>query len=63
MIEENINWAIKTDDDGTTLRRTDENGTVWWVPEAPGNRHYEEYLAWIDEGNKPEVVQPEVIND
>ena len=31
--------------------------------ETPGNRHYEEYLEWIAEGNEPEVVQPEVIND
>ena len=24
--------------------------------ETPGNRHYEEYLAWIAEGNEPEVI-------
>ena len=24
--------------------------------EAPGNRHYEEYLEWVAEGNTPEVI-------
>ena len=57
---ENISWAIKSTDDGTVLRRTDEDGGVSWVPEAPGNRHYEEYLAWIAEGNEPEVINNEV---
>ena len=56
---ENISWAIKSTDDGTVLRRTDENGGVSWVPEAPGNRHYEEYLEWVAEGNTAEVIEEE----
>lgn len=56
-MDENISWATKTDEFGTTIRRTDESGQVWWVPEAPGNRHYEEYLQWIAEGNTPDVVE------
>ena len=53
-----ITWAIKTDESGVSVfRRTDENGTVWWVPEAPGNRHYEEYLEWVAEGNTAEVIE------
>jgi hypothetical protein len=54
---ENISWGIKTIEDGIMLRRTDENGGVSWVPEAPGNRHYEEYLEWVAEGNSPEVIE------
>lgn len=27
------------------------------IPEAPGNRHYEEYLEWLAEGNEPEVIE------
>ena len=53
---ENVFWTIKTDQFGTVIRRTDESGQVWWVPEAPGNRHYEEYLLWLAEGNTPEVI-------
>ena len=41
----------------------EENGYRISFTETPGNRHYEEYLEWIAEGNEPEVVQPEVIND
>ena len=56
----NILWAIVQLDGGVqSLRRTDENGDVSWVPEASGNRHYEEYLAWVAEGNEPEVIEEE----
>ena len=53
---EDITNATQTTDEGTTIRRTEAHGTVRWVPESPGNRHYEEYLAWIAEGNTPEVI-------
>ena len=52
-----ITYATKTTEDGTAIRRTEADGTVWWVPEAPGNRHYEEYLLWLAEGNDPEVIE------
>ena len=56
----NILWAIVQLDGGVqSLRRTDENGDVSWVPEAPGNRHYGEYLAWVAEGNTAEVIEEE----
>lgn len=55
-----ISWAKKEIDDHgeviTFLRRTDESGRQWWVPEVAGNRHYEEYLEWVAEGNEPEVI-------
>tara|TARA_R110000868_G_scaffold366408_1_gene629307 strand:- start:601 stop:843 length:243 start_codon:yes stop_codon:yes gene_type:complete len=25
-----------------------------YIPQAPGNRAYQEYLAWLDAGNEPE---------
>lgn len=53
---DDITYATQTTDEGTVIKRTEADGTVWWVPEAPGNRHYEEYLAWISEGNEPEVI-------
>ena len=57
---ENISWGIKSIEDVVVLRRIDENGVVSWVPEAPGNRHYEEYLEWVAEGNSPEIINNEV---
>jgi hypothetical protein len=25
-----------------------------WIPIAPGNKDYEEYLEWLAEGNEPQ---------
>jgi len=52
-----ITWAIVETEQGISIRRTDETGKIWWVPETPGNRHYEEYLAWVAEGNEAEVIE------
>jgi len=40
---------------GTTISYG-QNGVRYSFPEKPGNRFYEEYLAWIAEGNEPEVI-------
>ena len=52
-----ISYAIYIADEETTIRLTEADGTVRWVPEAPGNRHYEEYLEWVAAGNDPEVIE------
>ena len=32
------------------------NGEMeWTVPEDPANTDYQNYLAWIEEGNSPEL--------
>tara|TARA_A100001391_G_scaffold43816_2_gene25469 strand:- start:156 stop:320 length:165 start_codon:yes stop_codon:yes gene_type:complete len=28
-----------------------------WIPLVEGNRHYEEYKKWLDEGNTPEDAE------
>ena len=28
------------------------------IPKVTGNRHYREYLAWLEEGNTPIPIQP-----
>ena len=30
-----------------------ENNEPTAIPKDPGNRHYQEYLAWLAEGNEP----------
>ena len=30
-----------------------KNGQVWCIPLDPSNRHYQEYLEWVAEGNTP----------
>ena len=32
------------------ILKLDENMSI---PKAEGNRHYQEYLAWLEEGNEP----------
>ena len=28
-----------------SIKRTDEDGTIWWIPTVRGNSDYEAYLA------------------
>jgi hypothetical protein len=42
---------------GSTLKRTESDGRVWWIPLDPNNSDYAEYLrytAWIEAGNDPD---------
>ena len=39
-----------------TVTKIADNGDVSAIPATPGNRHYQEYLEWLAEGNEPEVI-------
>jgi hypothetical protein len=48
---------IQDEFDGETLKRTDPDGRVWWIPLDPANSDYAEYLrytAWVEAGNDPD---------
>ena len=49
-------YKIFTDALGSSIAY-EENNRLISFPEAPGNRHYEEYLAWVAEGNTAEVIE------
>ena len=34
------------------IKRTDENGKVWWIPTDPANSDYQEYLAQLERENQ-----------
>ena len=43
-----------TDDTKNTLESTDSNGKKMFVPVDQGNRDYQDYLKWVDEGGVAE---------
>lgn len=47
-------------------KTTEDDGTVYWFDEgnrrisfmeSPGNRHWEEYLEWVEAGGVAEVIE------
>jgi hypothetical protein len=40
---------------GDTILRLSDNA---YIPQAPGNRDYQEYLEWLEEGNEPLPAPP-----
>lgn len=40
--------------EGDIIRRLEDNA---WIPADPGNRDYQAYLAWLDDGNTPEPAE------
>lgn len=42
---------------GSSLKSTNPDGHVWWIPLDPANSDYAEYLrylAWVEAGNNPD---------
>ena len=35
------------------VKRTDNDGSIHCIPFSEDNTDYQEYLKWLDEGNKP----------
>ena len=42
--------------DTTAIQRINDNGTQCTIPFDDGNIDYQEYLAWLAEGNTPEAA-------
>jgi hypothetical protein len=54
---QNTHYKIIHKKAGSTILKIGSEDTVWSFPEDLSNRHYEEYLEWLAEGNTPEVVE------
>jgi hypothetical protein len=39
---------VISDLDNVTIKRTDSDGKVWWIPEDPANSDYQAYLKSIN---------------
>jgi hypothetical protein len=44
--------------DENCLHRRDSDNNLLIIPVCDGNRHYQEYLEWLAEGNTPEPADP-----
>jgi len=47
-------YKIKQDEDGNNIIILEQNDKVISFAENESNRHYQEYLEWVAEGNEPE---------
>jgi len=39
---------VTTDLENTVIKRTDEDGSIWWIPTDPANSDYQAYLASLE---------------
>ena len=40
--------VVTTEMGNQVIERTDEDGTIWWIPEDPANSDYQEYLKSLE---------------
>jgi hypothetical protein len=40
-----MTYEIITQDNGTIIKRTDADGSIWWIPMDELNSDYQAYLA------------------
>jgi hypothetical protein len=41
-------YEIINNDFGTMIKRTDNDGKIWWIPTDPANSDYQAYLASLE---------------
>ena len=49
-------YTVKNPETGVVSMVTDGNN---WIPFDPANTDYQQYLAWLAEGNTPEEWSPD----
>ena len=54
-----MTYQLMNDDDGilSGIKLTQDDGLMKFIPLDEANRDYQEYLAWLTEGNTPEEAE------
>ena len=57
-----ITYKKCNDENGnlSCILKKEDDKVLWSIPLAVGNRHYDEYLAWVAEGNTAEAADQTV---
>jgi hypothetical protein len=52
-----IRYSEISNEFGDFVKMIDLNENVFWIPKNEENADYRAYLAWLAEGNEPEVIE------
>ena len=42
------NYEEIKQENGSVIKKTNEDGKVWWIPKEPANSDYQAYLRWLE---------------
>jgi hypothetical protein len=54
---QSIYEEVTTEFGNIVIKRTDKDGSIWWIPTDPANSDYQRYLKWL-ENPEAESTQP-----
>jgi len=52
-------YELITDESGQIVKRTDDDGKIWFIPTDPANSDYQAYLATLAANSAPQANSTE----